>query len=193
MRPLSQKVGQKCVPFSRISDHVVGPRRSRVAESPWGTPLGIRIKREFCHFRRVFSCIWRRAGSDPQAERGRGEVNLSPKEGLTLRPRVGGVGRVDYACIAPLAPCCTLMAVTTEPDTRLLQNNVLHTKATKSRQQPASSKQRARGGRRQAAGSSQQPAGSRQQAAGGSQQAAGSRQHAALSEAQNAEKALGAE
>ena len=27
---------------------------------------------------------------DPQAERGRGEVNLSPKEHLTLRPRVGG-------------------------------------------------------------------------------------------------------
>ena len=32
----------------------------------------------------------RHAGSDPQAERGRGEVNLSPIQGLTLRPRVGG-------------------------------------------------------------------------------------------------------
>ena len=29
-------------------------------------------------------------GSDPEAERGRGEVNLSPIQGLTLRPRVGG-------------------------------------------------------------------------------------------------------
>ena len=32
----------------------------------------------------------RHVGSDPQAERGRGEVNLSPKGVLTLRPRVGG-------------------------------------------------------------------------------------------------------
>ena len=32
----------------------------------------------------------RHVGSDPQAERGRGEVNLSPIQGLTLRPRVGG-------------------------------------------------------------------------------------------------------
>ena len=32
----------------------------------------------------------RHVGSDPQAERGRGEVNLSPIEVLTLRPRVGG-------------------------------------------------------------------------------------------------------
>ena len=32
----------------------------------------------------------RHVGSDPEAERGRGEVNLSPIEGLTLRPRVGG-------------------------------------------------------------------------------------------------------
>ena len=29
-------------------------------------------------------------GSDPEAERGRGETNFSPIEGLTLRPRVGG-------------------------------------------------------------------------------------------------------
>ena len=29
-------------------------------------------------------------GSDPEAERGRGEVNLSPILVLTLRPRVGG-------------------------------------------------------------------------------------------------------
>ena len=163
---------QKHVPLGRKSPPNAAPESS-------GTTLGVGRKREFCHFIRFFSCILRCAGSDPQAERGRGEVNLSPKEGLTLRPRVGGVGRVDYACIAPLAPCCTLMAVTTEPDTRLLQNNVLHTKATKSRQQPASSKQRARGGRRQAAGSSQQPAGSRQQAAGSEQEAAGSRKQAA--------------
>ena len=32
----------------------------------------------------------RHVGSDPQAERGRGEVTLSPMEVLTLRPRVGG-------------------------------------------------------------------------------------------------------
>ena len=32
----------------------------------------------------------RHVGSDPVAERGRGEVNLSPIEVLTLRPRVGG-------------------------------------------------------------------------------------------------------
>ena len=32
----------------------------------------------------------RHVGSDPQAERGRGEVNLSPIQVLTLRPRVGG-------------------------------------------------------------------------------------------------------
>ena len=37
----------------------------------------------------VFLCILRHAGSDPKAERGRGEVNLSPKGGLTLRPKVG--------------------------------------------------------------------------------------------------------
>ena len=32
----------------------------------------------------------RHVGSDPQAERGRGEVNFSPIRVLTLRPRVGG-------------------------------------------------------------------------------------------------------
>ena len=32
----------------------------------------------------------RHVGSDPEAERGRGEVNLSPKLVLTHRPRVGG-------------------------------------------------------------------------------------------------------
>ena len=37
-----------------------------------------------------FSCFLRHVGSDPVAERGRGEVNLSPIRGLTLRPRVGG-------------------------------------------------------------------------------------------------------
>ena len=36
------------------------------------------------------SCFLRHVGSDPQAERGRGEVNLSPKGVLTLRPRVLG-------------------------------------------------------------------------------------------------------
>ena len=32
----------------------------------------------------------RHVGSDPQAERGRGEVKLSPISGLTLQPMVGG-------------------------------------------------------------------------------------------------------
>ena len=32
----------------------------------------------------------RHVGSDPQAERGRAEVNLSPTRVVTLRPRVGG-------------------------------------------------------------------------------------------------------
>ena len=40
-------------------------------------------------FGQVFLGILRHAGSDPEAERGRGEVNLSPKGGLTLRPKVG--------------------------------------------------------------------------------------------------------
>ena len=35
--------------------------------------------------------IFQHVGSDPEAERGRGEVNLSPKRGLTLRLRVGGI------------------------------------------------------------------------------------------------------
>ena len=38
----------------------------------------------------VFLCILRHAGSDPEAERGWGEVHLSPTGGLKLRPRVGG-------------------------------------------------------------------------------------------------------
>ena len=38
----------------------------------------------------VFLCILRHAKSDPEAERGRGDVNLSPMGVLTLRPRVGG-------------------------------------------------------------------------------------------------------
>ena len=59
-------------------------------EPPSGTPLPGRVKRWFCSITRVFSCILRHAGSDPVAERGRGEVNLSPILGLTLRPRVGG-------------------------------------------------------------------------------------------------------
>ena len=57
---------------------------------PQGPPLPGGVKRCFCQITRVFSCILRHVGSDPQAERGRGEVNLSPIEGLTLRPRVGG-------------------------------------------------------------------------------------------------------
>ena len=76
-------MSQKHVPLGRKSPPTPLP-------SLRGHPLSVRIKREFCHFRRVFSCILRCAGSDPQAERGRGEVNLSPKEVPTLRPRVGG-------------------------------------------------------------------------------------------------------
>ena len=38
----------------------------------------------------ILSCILQHVGSDPVAERGRGEVNLSPIRVLTLRPRVGG-------------------------------------------------------------------------------------------------------
>ena len=60
--------------------------------------------------------------SDPVAERGRGEVNLSPTKGLTLRPRVGGFyvsGRlwevqsvVFYVCWKALGGsiCCILYA-----------------------------------------------------------------------------------
>ena len=55
------------------------------------TPIGVRIKRACRHFRRIFSCVWRPDGSDLQAERGRGEANLSPKRHLTHRPRVGGL------------------------------------------------------------------------------------------------------
>ena len=36
-----------------------------------------------------FLFILRHAASGPEAERGGGEVSLSPKGGLTLRPRVG--------------------------------------------------------------------------------------------------------
>ena len=36
----------------------------------------------------VFLCILQHVGSDPEAERGKGEENLSPNGGLTLRPRV---------------------------------------------------------------------------------------------------------
>ena len=38
----------------------------------------------------VFLCTLRHVGSDSEAERGRGEINLSPRGGLTLRPKVGG-------------------------------------------------------------------------------------------------------
>ena len=41
-------------------------------------------------FGQVFLSILRHDGSDPEAERGRGEVNFSPTVGLTLRLRVGG-------------------------------------------------------------------------------------------------------
>ena len=85
---LRQKVRQKRVPSARKWGPKPLPSRQVAFRD---TPLWVRIKREFCHFKRVFSCIWRRAGSDPQAERGRGEVNLPPKEILTLRPRVGGL------------------------------------------------------------------------------------------------------
>ena len=37
-----------------------------------------------------FSCILQHVGYDPQAERGRGEVNISPTVVLALRLRVGG-------------------------------------------------------------------------------------------------------
>ena len=84
MPPLNQKVRQKCNPSNRKSTPNAAPESSR-------TPLGVKIKGDFCDFTLIFSCIWRRAGSDPQAERGRGEVNLSPKGDLTLRPRVGGL------------------------------------------------------------------------------------------------------
>ena len=55
-----------------------------------GTPPLVRVKRWFCQITRVFSSNLGHVGSDPQAERGKGEVNLSPTKGLTLRPRVGG-------------------------------------------------------------------------------------------------------
>ena len=83
MRPLMQNVRQKRDPFVRKSTPNAVPKSSGTPPLGWN-------KTRFCHFRRVFSCIWRPAGSDPQAGRGRGEVNLSPKEHLTLRPRVGG-------------------------------------------------------------------------------------------------------
>ena len=50
----------------------------------------------------VFLCSLRHDGSDPESERGRGEVNLSPKGGLTLRPRVGGfLGQSMFATLEP--------------------------------------------------------------------------------------------
>ena len=73
MRPLSQKVDPR--------DGIEPPSR---------TSLLSRVKRCICSTTRVFSCILQHVGSDPQAEMGRGEVNLSPIRVLTLRPRVGG-------------------------------------------------------------------------------------------------------
>ena len=84
---LRQKVRQKHVPLCKKS----APVRLRCGiEPPSGTPPTGKVKRCFCEITRVFSCILRHVGSDPQAERGRGEVNLSPIQVLTLRPRVGG-------------------------------------------------------------------------------------------------------
>ena len=84
---LRQQVRQKHVPLCKKS----APVRLRCGiEPPSETPPTGRVKRGFCAFTRVFSCILRHVGSDPQAERGRGEVNLSPTNVLTLRFRVGG-------------------------------------------------------------------------------------------------------
>ena len=87
MRPLRQKVRQKHVPLGKKSAPV--ELRDGI-EPPSGTPLPDRVKRCFWQITRVFSCILQHVGSDPEAERGRGEVTLSPIGGLTLRPRVGG-------------------------------------------------------------------------------------------------------
>ena len=62
--------------------------------SAWGSdPTCRKIfekTRVICQNTCVFWCISEHVGSDPEAERGRGEVNLSPILVLTLRPRVGG-------------------------------------------------------------------------------------------------------
>ena len=58
--------------------------------SRWGTPIKTLSKMFFLPNHKNCSCILRHVGSDPQAERGTGEVNISPTVGLTLRPRVGG-------------------------------------------------------------------------------------------------------
>ena len=85
-RTLSQKVRQKHVPLGKKSAPIV----PRDGNEPLEDTVQVRVKRRFCQITRVFSCILRHVGSDPQAERGRGEVNLSPTRVLTLRPRVGG-------------------------------------------------------------------------------------------------------
>ena len=46
-------------------------------------------------------------GSDPEAERGRGEVNLSPILVLTLRPRVGGFYVSGKLLVSPDSPALT--------------------------------------------------------------------------------------
>ena len=84
---LKQKVNKNTYPFAKsLPPSGFGMELSR----PRGSPLPGQVKRGFCEITRVFSCILQHVGSDPEAERGRGEVNLSPTVGLTLRPRVGG-------------------------------------------------------------------------------------------------------
>ena len=75
-------LGKKCVKntYPQLESGIEPPSR----------PLAARVKRCFWQNTRVFSCILRHVGSDPVAERGRGEVNFSPIQVLTLRLRVGG-------------------------------------------------------------------------------------------------------
>ena len=77
-RTLRQKVRQKHVPLSKKSAPVelrdgIEPPSKALPSDP--------AKRCFLQNTRVFSCILRHVGSAPQAERGRGEVNLSPHTG----------------------------------------------------------------------------------------------------------------
>ena len=57
---------------------------------PQGPPFPAEYNAGVANSHEFFSCMLRHVGSDPVAERGRGEVNLSPIEVPTLRPRVGG-------------------------------------------------------------------------------------------------------
>ena len=81
-----QKVWQKHVLLSKKSAPV-GPRNGN---EPLGDTVRVRVKRRCCQITKVFSCVLRHVGSDPQAEGSRGEVNLPHKQVLTLRFRVGG-------------------------------------------------------------------------------------------------------